>query len=122
MGRFPDDQDPYDIPLQPEAYDAVAEGEDDDELGYDDTRVPVLDDIVTPGPGITPLETIPPLELPQTERLHGLVHEAVNLALDDALDDVLDTLRGELHARLREHLDERLPQLIAEVLRDTKDG
>lgn len=112
MGQFPDDQDPYDSPLQSAGYDAAAE--DEDEPDYDDTRVPVLDDIVTPGPGIVPPEPAPPLDPLQAERLHGLVREAVDLALDDALD----SLRTELHARLRDHLDERLPQLIAEALRD----
>ena len=119
MGRFPDDQDAYDTPLQSAGYDAAAgDGdEDEDEPDYDDTRVPVLDDIVTPGPGIAPPEPVPPLDPLQAERLHGLVREAVDLALDDALD----SLRTELHARLRDHLDERLPQLIAEALRE-RDG
>ena len=112
MGGFPDYQDSYDSPLQSTGYDAVAE--DEGEPDYDDTRVPVLDDIVTPGPGIAPPEPAPPLDPQQAERLHGLVREAVDLALDDALD----SLRTELHARLRDHLDERLPRLIAEALRE----
>jgi hypothetical protein len=78
--------------------------------------VPVLDDVVTPGPGVVPgaSEANEPLDPAQAERLHALVREAVDLALDDALD----LLRSELHARLRDHLDERLPELVAEALRE----
>ncbi|MDX1593788.1 MAG: hypothetical protein R3298_06025 [Gammaproteobacteria bacterium] len=105
MGRFPYDDDD-DIRLDDGAYD-----DDDDEDLDDDPRVPVLDDVVVPGPG--PAEHDEALDPEQAERLHALIREAVDLALDDALD----LLRTELHARLREHLDERLPRLVAEALR-----
>lgn len=114
MSRFPDDQDPYDIHLPGDLDDMLDEDEEDDELAFDDARVPVLDDIVLPGPGITPAMAATPLDPRQAERLHALIREAVDLALDDALD----LLRSELHARLRDHLDERLPLLVAEALRE----
>jgi hypothetical protein len=113
MSRFPDDQDRYDIHLPPDAFDEALEEEDEAEYD-DDVRVPVLDDIVLPGPGIAAPAAAGPLDPRQAERLHALIREAVDLALDDALD----LLRSELHARLHDHLDERLPLLVAEALRD----
>ena len=114
MSRFPDDQDRYDIRLDDDAFDEAYE--DDEEDADDDPRVPVLDDVVTPGPGIVPADDEPdePVDPAQAERLHALVREAVDLALDDALD----LLRAELHARLRDHLEERLPELVAAALRE----
>ncbi len=113
MGRYPDDRDRYDIRFDDDEFDEAYE--DDDDPDDDDPRVPVLDDVVTPGPGIVPHGDGPgPLDPAQAERLHALVREAVDLALDDALD----LLRSELHARLRDRLDERLPQLVAEALRE----
>jgi hypothetical protein len=117
MSRFRDDHDRYDIRLDEEDLDeAYEDDEDDGDEVYEDPRVPVLDDVVTPGPGIVPRDAEPetPLDRAQAERLHALIREAVDLALDDALD----MLRGELHARLRDHLDERLPELVAEALRE----
>ena len=120
MSRFRDDHDRYDIRLDEEDLDEAYEDDGDDlddgDTVYDDPRVPVLDDVVTPGPGTVPLDTDPetPLDHAQAERLHALIREAVDLALDDALD----LLRAELHARLHDHLDERLPELVAEALRE----
>ena len=116
MSRFPDDQDRYDIRLDDDAFDEAYEDDDDTD---DDPRVPVLDDVVTPGPGVVPADDTPdeldePLDPAQAERLHAVVREAVDLALDDALD----LLRAELHARLRDHLEERLPELVAAALRE----
>ena len=112
MSRFPDDR--YDIPLEDDA--AAFDDEDEDGLP-EDARVPVLDDVVLPGPGLdAPVRAPAPAEIdPEVaERLHALVREAVDLALDDALD----VLRDELHACLRQHLDARLPQLLDAALRE----
>jgi hypothetical protein len=119
MSRLPDD--PYEIRLPPRDDELQDDELLDDDGPPADARVPVLDDVVAPGPGIEPPEpsATPPAAIDplQAGHLHALVREAVDLALDDALD----LLRGELHARLRTHLDERLPQLVAEARRNADD-